>query len=516
MVNKKSLQSVGAVIEIASGAIRMNISQIKKGEISVLEELEYPINLGHDVYNGGKISFENLRMLSEILEKYTVVMDTYGAGKRMAVSGSVLREAENRAFVTDQIKIQNRLSVEVLEESAEKSLLYFDILDRGAMRERSGNCLIAYIGSGSIGMAVYDGKNIVHTQNIPMGSLKMHDILAELRRDSEDFYTVIEEYLDTVIRPLGLSDFQIDELFLTGPEVSLITKLTGAGENDGVCTVSTSTLLHLYETIRGMTAENIASEYGITEREAVVLYNSIFIYVKMLGFCGKKKKISSSEVDITKVFLRQMLVPKCVQHYHDFIRESTVTCAGVMARAWEHSGSHAAFVGDNACLIFDRLKKIHGLDVASKTILRVVSILYGCRPFPAMRHSFDSTFNMISGADIFGLTRDEITVCALIAASIKNPRGLEESLHFHSLSSDRQIYVSKLTAIFKLAAALDQSEQQKLKSIRITLSENKLTIRAGTALDPALERWAFDRSSEFFQSVFGIYSELIIKSQFLS
>ena len=516
MVNKKSSQNVGAVIEIASNAIRMNVSQNKKGEISVLEELEYPINLGHDVFNGGKISFENLRTLSEILEKFTAVMDTYGAGKRMAVSGSVMREAENRAFVTDQIKIQNKLTVEILEENAEKSLLYFDILDREAMRGKTGNSLIAYIGSGSIGMAVYDGKNIVHTQNIPMGSLKMYDILNELRRDSEDFYMVIEEYLDTMIRPLGLSDFQIDELFLTGPEVSLITKLTGAEENGYCRTIGTSALLRLYENIRGMTAENIASDYGIAEREAVVLFHSIFIYVKTLSFCKKIKKVSFAQVDITKVFLRQMLVPKCVQHYHDFIRESTVTCAGMMARACEHSGSHASFVGDHACLIFDRLKKIHGLDAASKTILRAASILYNCRPFPAMRHSFESTFNMISGADIFGLTRNETTVCALLAASVKNPKGLEESLHFHSLSSGGQIYVSKLAAIFKLAAALDKSEKQKLKSIKITLAENKLTIRANTALYPALERWAFDQSSEFFQSVFGIYSELIVKSQFLS
>lgn len=515
-MNKKSSQNVAAVIEIASSAIRMNVSQIKKGAISILEELEYPINLGHDVFNGRRISFENLRMLSEILEKYTVVMDTYGAGKRMAVSGSVLREAENRAFVTDQIKIQNKLSVEVMEENTEKSLLYFDILDRGTVGEKSGNCLIAYIGSGSIGLAVYDGKNIVHTQNIPMGSLKMYDILSELRRDSEDFYTVIEEYLDTMIRPLGLSDFQIDELFLTGPEVSLITKLTGAEELDGKCTLSTSALLHLYEKIRGMTAENIASDYGITEREAVVLFHSIFIYVKILSFCSKKKRISSSEVDITKVFLRQMLVPRCVQHYHDFLRESTVTCTEVMAKAGKDSGGHTSFVGDHACLIFDRLKKIHGLDAASKTILRAASILYNCRPFSAMRHSFESVYNMIGGADIFGLTRDETAVCGLVAASALYPKDLDESPHFYGLPSDRQIYVSKLTAIFKLAAALDHSEKQKLKSVKITLSENKLTIRANTALDPALERWAFDQASDFFQSVFGIYSELIVKSQFLS
>lgn len=515
-MNKKSSPGIGAVIEIASNAIRMNVSQIKKGEISILEELEYPINLGHDVFYGGKISFENLRMLSEILEKYTVVMDTYGAGRRMAVSGSVMREAENRAFVADQIKIQNKLTLEILEENAEKSLLYFDILDRGAVQEKNGNCLIAYIGSGSIGMAVYDGKNIVHTQNIPMGSLKMYDILNELRRDSEDFYTVIEEYLDTTIRPLGLEDFQIDELLLTGPEVSLITKLTGAQEEGGCCTVSTSALLYLYENTRKMTTENIALEYGITEREAVVLFHSLFIYVKILGFYGKKKKIYTAKIDITRVFLRQMLVPKCVQHYHDFIRESTVTCAGVMAKAWGQFGSHAVFVGDNACLIFDRLRKIHGLDAASKTILRAASILYNGRPFPALRHSFESTFDMINGSDIFGLTRDDTTVCALVAASVTGPKSLEESLHFYSLSSDRQIYVSKLSAIFKLAAALDKSEKQKLKSIKITLTENKLTIRANTALDPALERWAFEQSSEFFQSVFGIYSELIIKSQFLT
>ena len=39
-----------------------------------------------------------------------------------------LREAKNSAYVLDQLKIQNDMTVEILEDSQEKTLIYSEIL----------------------------------------------------------------------------------------------------------------------------------------------------------------------------------------------------------------------------------------------------------------------------------------------------------------------------------------------------------------------------------------------------
>ena len=122
-MNKKSAGGPAAVIEIGSSAVRMRVSQLRRGEIETLDALEYPVYLGHEVFNDGRISFEGLRLLSSILEKFTAALADYGCKNVRVVSSTVMREAENRSFVADQLKIHNNLNLEILEYSAEKALI---------------------------------------------------------------------------------------------------------------------------------------------------------------------------------------------------------------------------------------------------------------------------------------------------------------------------------------------------------------------------------------------------------
>ena len=85
-MNKKSAGGPAAVIEIGSSAVRMRVSQLRRGEIETLDALEYPVYLGHEVFNDGRISFEGLRLLSSILEKFTAALADYGCKNVRVVS----------------------------------------------------------------------------------------------------------------------------------------------------------------------------------------------------------------------------------------------------------------------------------------------------------------------------------------------------------------------------------------------------------------------------------------------
>lgn len=49
-MNKKLSGGPAAVIEIGSSAVRMRVSQLKHGEIEMLDSLEYPVFFGHEVF----------------------------------------------------------------------------------------------------------------------------------------------------------------------------------------------------------------------------------------------------------------------------------------------------------------------------------------------------------------------------------------------------------------------------------------------------------------------------------
>jgi len=169
-LHKKNHNGPAAVIEVGSSAVRMRISQMRRGVIETLDSLEYPVSLGHEVFNHGKISFESLRTLSSILTKFKSALDGFGCKDVRVVSSTVMREAENRSFVTDQLKIHNDLNLEILEYSEEKALICSEIIRLLTNKHKLDpqNAMIAYIGTGSIGLALHDGECISDSVNIPI------------------------------------------------------------------------------------------------------------------------------------------------------------------------------------------------------------------------------------------------------------------------------------------------------------------------------------------------------------
>ena len=105
-MNKKSAARTAAVIEIGSNNVRMHVSQLSKDQVVTLDQLEYPVGLGHDVFADGLISFESLRELSAVLGKFSAALLSYRVEKPKVISCTALREARNRSLVADQLRVR--------------------------------------------------------------------------------------------------------------------------------------------------------------------------------------------------------------------------------------------------------------------------------------------------------------------------------------------------------------------------------------------------------------------------
>ena len=183
---KRVLKTV-AVLDIGSNLVRMGVYQAGKSGAERLDLLEYPLRLGHEVFTAGRISVETVRELSGILRGFSQIMKEYGVTEYKAVATTALREAENRAYVLDQLKIQNNLLVEVLENGEESALVYAALMGLPQLPARS---LMAYIGTGSIGAAAWEAPAIVQTCNTPIGFLKLGETLRDLADQTVHFHKV--------------------------------------------------------------------------------------------------------------------------------------------------------------------------------------------------------------------------------------------------------------------------------------------------------------------------------------
>ncbi len=506
--SKKRGGRTAAVVDIGSNLLRMRICQLKRGELSDVEYLEYPVSIGHEVFTSGKISFESIRAVSAALQGFSRLMGEYGTETCRVVATTALREAGNRAFAVDQLKIQNGIQVEILEDNQEKSLIYGEMLERLTDKPQDCCSMFSYIGTGSIGIAVFRGETIEFSKNIPIGALKLHDMLGSLQALTTGFHEVLEEYLHAsigrilAVYPGGLPS--IRRLVLAGSDSHLIARLCGVKEENGCYTIKTQALKELYRKICTLTPEKISYSYRIAETEAELLYTALAIYV-YLAELTKVKEITAPCVDLIQPIMKEILFPKNKDRLFSRQRENILGCARLLASSFCCSQPHSEKVAAAAGMLFDKMKEIHGLDARKRLLLELAAVLHECGYHIQPRQFSMGTFQLVRSMDIFGLTEEEL----YSVAAIFLPAGEVSPPVF--VSSQQRLVVSKLAAMFRLADALDQSQKQKLKNLKVRLDKNRLLVSAESLDEAALEQWAFRQAVPFFEDVFGVRPELAIR-----
>ena len=514
-MTKKKGGKIAAVIDIGSNLLKMRICQLRKGEIISLDRLQYPLCLGHEVFTGGKISFESLRELSGILQGYREIMTEYGVDQYKVVATTALREAKNRAYVLDHLKVQNDMTVAVLEDDQEKTLIYSEILAclQTISSQKIGNALISYIGAGTIGLSVFDGQNMVFSQNVPTGALKLHDILSSIQEQTDDFYVVVQEYLDSIIGRIRLPQPEggFENLVLTGNEIELIAQICGIEPEDGRYIIGAKQIKNLFKEIRSLSKEKISERFGIAEEAAELLYSALAIYVRLMQFV-KSDYVIAPKVDLWFALMKQMLIPKSANEYEEHVRVNALSCAKAMARVYHINEKHTENIRKFACKIFDKMKGTHGLDKRKRLLLELASIMHDCGHYVNAKEHLSSSFDLLKNIDLYGMTAEEMSIIAYVARYNEDDVPNYDDIEFVTLSDASRLVISKLVAIFRLANALDKSQKQKLSDIKVRLDHDRLLVTGESDKNLYLENWAFEQTAPFFKEVFGINPELAIKS----
>ena len=86
--------TIFAAIDVGSYEVSMDIYQISpKIGIEKIDEVRSRIELGHDTYTNGKISYESAQRLGEVLGDFSRIMKEYKVTSYRACATSTLQEA---------------------------------------------------------------------------------------------------------------------------------------------------------------------------------------------------------------------------------------------------------------------------------------------------------------------------------------------------------------------------------------------------------------------------------------
>ncbi len=286
-MNRKRKPTVMSAIDIGSYSLKMRIVEIDEtGNIRLLERLTKPAALGRDTFSTGKVSYETVEHICEILTGFQQLMQEYGSRHYRALATSAIREAENQEYLIDQIKLKTGLKVEVINNAQERYLTYKAIRENlpDHHRVEQEGVMVVEVGSGSVEMTIFHQGLLQITHNIKLGHLRLREVLADLEKRTLDFPQLLEEYIESHLDAIDYikETYDIKHFIALGSEMKAISRLCNGPEApEGTNTIPMESFEKLYREILEKPVEYIAETYQISMDLASILLPSLMIIKKL-------------------------------------------------------------------------------------------------------------------------------------------------------------------------------------------------------------------------------------------
>lgn len=504
----KGYEIVGT-IDVGSNNIKMLIAEIKKDDsIKILDELKYDTFIGRDTFSTGRISLETLREASGILKNYSKVMKEYGVKKYRAVSTSGIREAENREYVLEQIKLKSGIEVEIINSAEERFITYKAIRYKvkGVRKARQEGLLIVNIGSGGIEVSLYQDGSLGLSEYIKIGSLRLREILSDLESMTVDFPKVMEEYIKSKIYLIEevIRNRQVGNVIGLGGGMATILSLAGnLSEPASEDRIDRELLEGIYTAVRSMSTDQIADRYGLDLQDAKLILPSVIIFKRFMDLTRAKTMFAPM------VSLRHGMVAQMVDKYSDTERKQDfendiISSARYIAGKYGIDQPHARRVENISMNIFDSTSTVHKMKNKDRMLLRVASILHDAGKYVNFDNHNLHSYHIIKASNIISFSNRELNIIANIAYFHSGDFPGSWSDIYRGLYYKDKIRVSKLAAILRLADALDNSHEQKIDKIEIHRKKDQVIFEVYTDEDIILEEWTFGQNADFFEEVTGL------------
>ena len=498
--------STFAAIDIGSYDVILEIFEIsKKQGIRSVDKICHRMELGKDTYTLGKIRPEMEEELCRVLADFVRIMEGYRVDDYRATASSAISEASNSLYVLGKIHQLTGFSVTVLSNSEQRFLSYKAL---AAMEDNFNKIIekgtaILDLDGGSFQISLFDKDALVTTQNIRMGSLRIRERLAGIQSETEHEVSSFKK--------MYLKDRKIENIMLIGDVFT--DSVYQNIEEKTTKIISRENFNTWYEKIIRQSPMELAVKLGIPLENASLMYPSAVIYKCLIDMMGAEH-IWIPGVHMTRgiayEYAEQM---KLLKGGHNFENDILMAAKNIGKR-YAVNRPHVQNLEMTALAMFDATKKMHGMKERERLLLRMAVMLHDVGKYISLNNVADSSYNIIMSNEIIGLSHIEREMVALIAKyNTAVLPSYDELVMESSLSAEQYLTVSELTAIVRLANALDRSHLQKIQSIRAALKERELHLSLTVDRDFTLEQGLCQDKLDFFNEVFSIQPIIKMKRQ---
>ena len=467
-----------AAIDVGSFEVEMGIYEISnRNKIRKLDQIRHVTALGKDTYNNGKISYEMVEELCDVLADFARIMKSYKVTEYRAYATSAMREARNNRIVLDQIRVRTGIQVRIISNSEQRFLGYKAIAvsdDEFDENIQQGTAIVD-VGFGSMQISMFDKNLLVNTENLPLGVLRIRGTLEEVDTTMEQYRELIDEMVDNELqnyKKMYLKERKIKHLIGIGENILYLFRY----EEDGkpLSRITREQFEEFYTRLSTMNEEQMEEHFGVNREYASLLMPCAVIYKKFLEMTGAE----------------MIWIP------------GVRLCDGI-----------AETVEKYVLQIFDTMRKYHGMGQRERLLLQIAVLIHACGKFISVRNSNECAYNIIMSTEIIGISHLEREIIANVVRynirdfdynMVRMETELDEVTDSFSGQNEVMLLIAKLTAMLRLANSMDRGHSAKLADCRMTVKDQNLIITTDYHGDITLEAVSFEQKAAFFEEIFGI------------
>jgi exopolyphosphatase/guanosine-5'-triphosphate,3'-diphosphate pyrophosphatase len=499
-----------AAIDVGTNSVHLLVADVgADGEISVVEKSREQVELGRGSLNGNRLTDEAIERGVAALVSFKQATDLLNVETIEAAATSAVREAKNGSEFCRIVREQTGIHVRRIDGADEARLVWLGV--RPDLDLSRGPALVADIGGGSVELVLGDAHGILAAHSLPLGHIRLSERyvggdppdIEEIRAVRNKVRSKVEPVVAAV--PAGLPGPFVGTSGSIRTLARMATMMRGHPEpvDEHGLVLERLELKELLVRFTELPRAKLADLPGMDPRRKATLPAAAAVLYQLMKSFGREHIVTSERS------LRDGLLADWIErHRPELTLQRTVSQPRMravvrMQERFEVDQEHAEQVRGLAVSLFDGLAELHGLGVDARRLLEFASLVHDVGHHIDSRDHNKHGHYLILHSRLPAFTAPEIAILANVVKYHRGARPKRSNRQFASLNRVSQRTVEVLSAILRLADALDRSQHQPVREVRVQIDEAEVTIQAVAHEDAFLERWAAERRAGVLGSVIG-------------
>lgn len=493
-----------AAIDVGSNALRLRVVDAESpSRVRELAAERASVRLGREVFLQGRLAPNVLSQAAESLRRFREILDLHKVERYRAVATSAVREAENGSLLVERARREAGIEIDVIEGMEEARLVRLAIVGRLDLRER--RALLLDLGGGSLEISLIDRGELKVSKSLPIGTVRLleafHSRLPEVGAE-ELAREYIERQLLEIASEIPRGSF--DVVVGTGGNFDTLAQLCPAAPADLTKpTVDLEAVRALLPQLAQMQPDERRTAFGLRPDRADVIVPAAEIVI------GVAVAFGIHQIHAPGIGLKEGVLDELIEKHFDVWdyggeANAALEAALRLGRRFHFDEAHGVLVARLSADLFDQLLPLHRLGERDRLLLRAAALLHDIGDFVRYEGHHRHSHYLLTNSDIVGLTPTERSIVANVARYHRKAHPDTSHPNFRDLDRDDRSRVRVLSAIVRIADALDREHAAKVSAVRAVIEKGRMRLHLTGAPERRLEEWTVGRKSQLFEEVFDL------------